>query len=70
MEHAHKSALENHVHRPPRLGRHRSLNLRIGIKPADGYPNGQEQQEEANRGKRSGRRRASDEREYAAQIVD
>jgi hypothetical protein len=33
MEHAHQSALENHVHRPPRLGRHRSLNLRIGISP-------------------------------------
>jgi hypothetical protein len=30
MEHAHQSALENHVHRPPRLGSHRSLNLRIG----------------------------------------
>src|SRR6516164_5340266 len=31
MEHAHQSALENHVYRPPRLGSHRSLNLRIGI---------------------------------------
>src|SRR6201984_1748973 len=33
MEHAHRSAMENHVHRAPRLGRRRSLNLRIGIKP-------------------------------------
>src|SRR6516225_9983718 len=32
MEHAHQSALENHVYRPPRLGSHRSLNLRIGIR--------------------------------------
>src|SRR5262249_14663879 len=28
---AHRSAVENHVHRPPRLGSRRSLNLRIGI---------------------------------------
>src|SRR5262249_42714972 len=27
----HRSAVENHVHRPPRLGSRRSLNLRIGI---------------------------------------
>src|SRR5262249_45829032 len=33
LEHAHRSAVENHVHRPPRLGSRRSLNLRIGIKP-------------------------------------
>jgi hypothetical protein len=31
LEHAHRSAVENHVHRPPRLGNRRSLNLRIGI---------------------------------------
>src|SRR5262249_17522044 len=29
LEHAHRSAVENHVHRPPRLGSRRSLNLRI-----------------------------------------
>src|SRR5262245_14214747 len=33
LEHAHRSAVENHVHRPPRLGSRRSLNLRIGIRP-------------------------------------
>src|SRR5262245_51918188 len=33
LEHAHRSAVENHVHRPPRLGSRRSLNLRIGINP-------------------------------------
>src|SRR2546427_9811178 len=31
LEHAHRSAVENHVHRPPRLGSRRSLNLRIGV---------------------------------------
>src|SRR5258708_9289034 len=31
LEHAHRSAVENHVHRPPRLGSRRSLNLRIGL---------------------------------------
>src|SRR6516225_6695057 len=30
-EHAHRSAVENHVYRPPRLGSRRSLNLNIGI---------------------------------------
>src|SRR5437867_3503021 len=30
-EHAHRSAVENHVHRQTRLGSRRSLNLRIGI---------------------------------------
>src|SRR5215211_609646 len=30
LEHAHRPALENHVHRPPRLGTNRSLNLRVG----------------------------------------
>src|SRR5262249_13713153 len=34
LEHAHRSAVENHVHRPPRLGSRRSLNLRIGISVA------------------------------------
>jgi hypothetical protein len=33
LEHAHRSAVENHVHRAPRLGSRRSLNLRIGINP-------------------------------------
>src|SRR5262245_8310754 len=32
LEHSHRSAVENHVHRPPRLGSRRSLNLRIGIR--------------------------------------
>src|SRR5438132_11243803 len=32
LEHAHRSAVENHVHRPPRLGSRRSPNLRIGIR--------------------------------------
>ena len=31
LEHAHRPALENHVHRPPRLGRRRSLIVRTGI---------------------------------------
>src|SRR5262249_23347943 len=31
LEHAHRAAVENHVHRAPRLGSRRSLNLRIGI---------------------------------------
>jgi len=31
LEHPHRSALENHVHRSPRVGRRRSANLRIGI---------------------------------------
>jgi hypothetical protein len=31
LEHAHRSAVENHVHRPTRLGSSQSLNLRIGI---------------------------------------
>src|SRR5499425_1887276 len=34
LEHAHRSAVEDHVHRPPRLGSRRSLNLRIGISVA------------------------------------
>src|SRR5258708_29937729 len=34
LEHAHRSAVENHVHRPPRLGSRRSPNLRIGISDA------------------------------------
>ena len=34
--HADQSALENHVHRTPRLGRRRSLNLRIGISAFSG----------------------------------
>src|SRR5262245_28271608 len=33
LEHAHRSAVENHVHRAPRLGSRRSPNLRIGINP-------------------------------------
>jgi transposase len=31
LEHAHRPALEDHVHRPTRLGSSRSLKLRIGI---------------------------------------
>ena len=34
LEHAHRSAVENHVHRAPRLGSRRSFNLRIGISQA------------------------------------
>src|SRR5262245_56995757 len=30
LEHAHRSAVENHVHCAPRLGSRKSLNLRIG----------------------------------------
>src|SRR5437870_2291979 len=32
LEYAHRSAVENHVHRSSRLGSRRSLNLRIGIR--------------------------------------
>ena len=32
LEHAHRPALENHVHRSPRLGSRRSLIVRIGIR--------------------------------------
>jgi hypothetical protein len=35
LEHPHRSALENHVHRTPRLGNHGLLNVRIGISPRD-----------------------------------
>jgi signal transduction histidine kinase len=35
LEHAYRPALENHVHRAPRLGSRRSLNLRIGIRRGD-----------------------------------
>jgi hypothetical protein len=31
LEHAHRSALEDHVHRAPRLGERGLLNVRIGI---------------------------------------
>src|SRR5262249_6040410 len=31
LEHTHRPALEDHVHRPTRLGSSRSLKLRIGI---------------------------------------
>src|ERR671911_11720 len=30
LEHPRRSAMENHVHRPPRLGRSRSLIVRVG----------------------------------------
>jgi hypothetical protein len=33
LEYAYRSAVENHVHRAPRLDTRRSLNLRIGISP-------------------------------------
>src|SRR5215813_376950 len=32
LEHTHRPPLEDHVHRPPRLGSSRSLKLRIGIR--------------------------------------
>jgi hypothetical protein len=32
LEHAHRSALEDHVYRPPRLGNRGLSNVRIGIK--------------------------------------
>ena len=32
LEHADRSALENHVHRTPRLGNRRSANLRVGMR--------------------------------------
>src|SRR3954447_6017225 len=31
LEHAHRSALEDHVYRPPRLGNRGLSNVRIGI---------------------------------------
>jgi hypothetical protein len=37
LEHPHRSALENHVHRTPRLGNHGLLNVRIGIRDASAY---------------------------------
>jgi hypothetical protein len=33
VEHAHRSTLENHVHRSPRLGSRRSIIVRVGIIP-------------------------------------
>src|SRR6476659_3000560 len=33
LEYAHRSTLENHVHRSPRLGSRRSLIMRVGISP-------------------------------------
>src|ERR1700694_5419594 len=35
LEHPHRSALENHVHRAPRLDNHGSLNVSIGISCLD-----------------------------------
>src|SRR6266851_166293 len=35
LEHPHRSAMENHVHRLPRLGDRRSLFVRVGIKGAE-----------------------------------
>jgi hypothetical protein len=32
VEHAHRSTLENHVHRSPRLGSRRSIIVRVGIR--------------------------------------
>src|SRR5262249_3380419 len=32
LEHTHRTTLEDHVHRPTRLGSSQSLNLRIGIR--------------------------------------
>src|SRR5262249_32322963 len=34
LEHAHRSALEDHVHRASRVGQRRLLNVRIGIRAA------------------------------------
>jgi hypothetical protein len=34
VEHAHRSTLENHVHRSPRLGSRRSIIVRVGIIPS------------------------------------
>ena len=31
LEHAHRSAVEDHVHRPTRLGDHRSFILRVSV---------------------------------------
>src|SRR6516164_10115622 len=31
LEHPHRPTVEDHVNRAPRLGLHRSINLRIGI---------------------------------------
>src|SRR6185295_2693259 len=31
LEHPHRSAVEDHVHRTARLGARRSINLRVGI---------------------------------------
>src|ERR1700751_88684 len=31
LEHSHRPTVEDHVNRAPRLGLHRSINLRIGI---------------------------------------
>src|SRR5262249_13931230 len=38
LEHTHRPALEDHVHRPTRLGSSRSLKLRIGITPPSASP--------------------------------
>jgi hypothetical protein len=35
LEHAHRSALEDHVHRASRVGQRRLLNVRIGIIQTD-----------------------------------
>jgi len=53
LEHAHRSAVENHVQRPPRLGSRGSLNLRIGISSKFNL------RSEARGGRRSSRGRAS-----------
>jgi hypothetical protein len=37
LEHPHRSALENHVHRTPRLGNHGLLNVRIGIRSTNEF---------------------------------
>ena len=34
LEYAHRSTVENHVHRSPRLGSRRSLIVRVGISPS------------------------------------
>src|SRR5439155_7138559 len=32
LEHAHRPTVENHAHRPARLGRRRSISVRIGMR--------------------------------------
>src|SRR6516165_4798667 len=49
LEHTHRPTLEGYVHRATRLGRSRSLNLRIGIRYPSGYPPLQSEQPSLHR---------------------